>query len=48
MIGTVTWTLNGEPQGEVSGVGCASSERVPGTWMLAFGALALLIRRRED
>jgi MYXO-CTERM domain-containing protein len=46
--GTVTWTLNGEPQGEISGVNCAVSGRSSGGWLVVLGALALTRRRRED
>ncbi|MEC7240472.1 MAG: hypothetical protein VXW32_04485, partial [Myxococcota bacterium] len=46
--GTVTWTLNGEPQGEISGVNCAISGRASGGWLVVLGALALTRRRRED
>lgn len=46
--GTVTWSLNGAQQGEVSGVSCASSRKAPGSWLLALGALVFLRGRRQD
>jgi len=46
-IGTAQWSLNGEDQGEVSGVTCSALGGLGGIWTGALALLGLLGRRRE-
>jgi len=46
-IGTVQWSLNGEDQGELSGVACSALGGLGATWTGALALLGLLGRRRE-
>jgi hypothetical protein len=45
---TVTWTLDGEEQGEISGVACSSTANARGLGGLALSMGLLLIARRRD
>jgi MYXO-CTERM domain-containing protein len=49
MESTVTWTLNGEDQGEITGVSCSASQGSNrGSWIaLALAAIGLALRRRR-